>query len=267
MGSSNLNTKPSSTKQKAPCLYTNLSKFDVTCEKTNKIDIDKYFQLMKDEVIKMENPANLQSNEKYFKRSMSSGKIERKKKSSSQRPKDSRKRSSCDVSNILGNEKDKSKERSYGYFSYDLSGQVVQVGEHKDDRCLSKQKSWDLSISKVKGPSRFYEDYDDDDDDDDDFVRSYSAGDFKDSLNNNTRHHSRSMESFDDLNARHRESAMTHGKIYSVSEQNRRLRKKYFRKEKANSIEKVNVLSASVESIEKIFDRSLVLDEASSPLV
>lgn len=259
MGSSNLNlnTDSTATNQKAPCLYTNLAKLDVTCEKTNKIDIDKYFQLMKDEVIKMETPEN----EKYFKRSMSSGKIERKKKSSSQRPKDPRKRSSCDVS-MFRIEKDKSKERNYGYFSYDLSGQVVQVGEHKDDRCLSKQKSWDLSISKVKGPSRFYDEYEEHEE----LVRSHSAGDFKDALNNNTRLHSRSMESFDDLHSRHRESAMTHGKIYSVSEQNRRLRRKYFRKEKANSIDKVDVLSAGEERIEKLFERNLVLDDA-TPVV
>lgn len=256
MGSSNLNNKPTSTKQNTPCLYTNLSKLDVTCEKTNKIDIDRYFQLMKDEVIKMENPEN----EKYFKRSMSSGRIERKKKSSSQRAKDPRKRSSCDVSTLVGVEKDKSRERSYGYFSYDLSGQVVQVGEHKDDRCLSKQKSWDLSISKVKGPSRFYAEQEEHDE----MIRSYSAGDFKDTLNNNTKLHSRSMESFDDLNARHRESAMVHGKIYSVSEQNRRLRRKYFRKEKANSTEKVDSIQLDEDRIEKVFERSLVLDEAGS---
>lgn len=254
MGSSNLNTKPASAKPNAPCLYTNLSKLDVTCEKTNKIDIDKYFQLMKHEVIKMETPQN----EKYFKRSMSSGKIERSKKKNSQRAKDPRKRSSCDASSLVGAEKDKSKERSYGHFSYDLSGQVIELGEHKDDRCLSKQKSWDLSISKVKGPSRFCND----NDEPEELVRSYSAGDFKDTLNNNTRAHSRSMESFDDLNTRHRESAMVHGKIYSVSEQNRRLRRKYFKKEKANSMEKVDSMPGEDERIENIFERSLRLDDS-----
>jgi len=261
MGSSNLKTKTTSTKTKGPCLYTNLTKLDVTCEKTNKIDIDRYFQLMKDEVIKMENP-DIYSNENYLRRSMSSGKIERKKKAKKdQRPK----RSSCDVSALHAatREKDKSKERSHGCFSYDLSGQVVEVGEHKDadcDRRLSKQKSWDLSYSKVKGPSPFFDEeiYDNSQDD---LVRSYSAGDFKDTMNNNLKHHSRSMESFDNLHARHRENAMVHGKIYSVSEQNRRLRRKYFRKEKANSMEKVNVLSGEDDSIEAIFQRKLALKE------
>lgn len=266
------------TMQPQPCLYTNLSKLDVTCEKTNKIDIDRYFQLMKDELIKHETP-----DDRYICRSMSSGKIERerkKKNSSSSRPKSTRKHSMDAAKSLVGAEKDKSQQRTRGYFSYDLSGQVVEVGEHKDDRGLSKQKSWDLSSSKAKGASRYHAFGHDEH-----LHRSHSDGDFSDTLNNNSEttrafeleHHSRSME--EDLNRKHIESRhlesrhleSAHGKIYSVSEQNRRQRRKHFRKESkerrpssTTTGVKVNAMSSGDDediSLEEIFRRKLAISE------
>ena len=288
MGSSNLLSQShvgvnprGSTQTHQPCLYTNLSKLDVTCEKTNKIDIDRYFQLMKDELIKHESPTDLElgHGRGFVSRSMSGpGKIERserkKKNSSSSRPKSTRKHSMDAHKALVGAEKEYSAERSTrGQFSWDLSGQIVEVGEHKDDRGLSKQKSWDLSSSKAKGVSRYHAFGHDEH-----LHRSHSDGDFSDTLNNNNslaavadHEHSKSSESFQSLNRRHMESA--HGHACSVSEQNRRLRRKHYKKSRKSSTgssggggksPKANALSSGDDediSLEEIFRRKLEIHE------
>lgn len=63
------------------------------------------------------------------------------------------------------------------------------------------------------------------------FSNSFTSGDFRDLMNNND-------SDIEDLQSKHMESALNQGKLYSVSEENRKRRKKVFRDEKERKCSK-----------------------------
>ena len=72
-------------------------------------------------------------------------------------------------------------------------------------------KSFDIDYSLQMGDKRF--------------SNSYSSGDLRELMNNND-------ADAEDLQSRHMETALNQGKLFSVSEQNRKRRKKVFEKER-----------------------------------
>lgn len=243
--------------------------FNATCEVTNKINIDKFFELMKEEYHddKPKKQSQKSPLHKSLSRSVSSGSIEPLKNPSSvlnandivplspRRKKNMKKRISCDDKSLAIYAARNNIKHSDAYFNYDLSGHIIDSCEDKDgeNHHLSRQKSWDLSISKVKNPDS--SDEDDDcfvDDNNSDFSASYSAGDFKDLLNNNqVVKVSKSCNSVSDLGERHMHHAMVHGRIGSVSQQNRRHRRRLYKKKRKSSDEKVETRVADINGLMK----------------
>ena len=259
MGSSNFTNRSAAAKENSP--LSALRNLSTTCEVTNRIDIDKYFEVLKNECTKLD---KVRYSPRPFKRSESASMIETGFSSSGRRKKNLRKRISCDESKLFlksMSDKCKSTERKSS-FNYDVSGQIVDKhGEDKQypDHCaISRQKSYDLSSSKLKGTQSCCGE---NSGENSDLTVSYSEGDFKDFVNNNRMLQSKSCECISGLDERHREHAMIHGKIYSVSEQNRRLRKKYFaKKERKNSREqREQSIAYSADDLEVVFKRELTL--------
>lgn len=226
--------------------------FKATCDVTNKINIDKYFELMKEEFSNPNSPTVVKlptkSPRKVLSRSASSSTIEPVLQSnnnsiplSPRRKKNAKKRISYDEQSLAMLAARNSLPASDCYFNYDLSGQIIKSDNASDHHYnLSKQKSWDLSKSKERQPS------DDEDEDLSDLSLSYSPGDFrklKDENNNNNYNHqviksSKSCETISSLGERHKEYAMMQGKIGSVSEENRKRRRKLYRKSRRGSEER-----------------------------
>lgn len=73
-----------------PCLFTSMTQHDVTCDVTNRIDIDRYFQLMKDEMSRLKVDDGC-GDGREFRRSWSGSRAERRKR----KERDPKKRLSC----------------------------------------------------------------------------------------------------------------------------------------------------------------------------
>lgn len=243
MGSSSNNIKRQSAE--AVNLHLSLSElnnFSTTCKVTNRIDIDKYFEDLKKTYEKPRSPRRV------LRKSVSSSKIEVSTPNSSSRKKRStQKRRSIggELPDMDNNDSGISSPRqTAGYFNYDISkGHIVEVDkDENDEHCLiSRQKSFDLSSSKFKRSQSYQDDgvnNGSDEEDKMDLTASYSEGDFRDFVNNNNMMHSKSCSFLSNLHERHKEHAMLHGKIDSVSEQNRRTRRRYFRRDKKTSSDK-----------------------------
>lgn len=276
MGSSQLSTTVAHQKTK-PCplkaLGPGSGTFNATCEVTNKIDIDKYFELMKEEY-KDTKKGSRPPARKMLARSVSSGNIEPSPvidngknnyimAISPRRKKNMKKRISCDEKSLGIYAAKNNIKHSETYFNYDLSGHIVEqapAGTHIEDHHLSKQKSWDLSSSKVKNPEGSS-----DEDDKDELSLSYSSGDFRDVINNNEgMKPSKSCEVVSNLGERHKHHAMMQGKISSVSEQNRRLRRRYYnKKERKVSDEKMKTSSEDSSDLSRILNEKLIIDNVS----
>jgi len=234
---------------KPPSPLSVMRGISATCNVTNRIDIDKYFEALKLEVTKTEKTDK--SSKRVMRRSASSSKIEGLKSPSNNNTKRKVTRKlSSQLESSNNNEYLKRSTRKS--FNYDLSGQIINKKDiNEDNHCLmSRQKSWDLSSSKIKVKD-YQQDYNNNNDvennncENKDLASSYSAGDF---CNSKMEHpylaHSKSLEN--NLHLRHHEHAIAHGKIYSVSEQNRRHRRRYYRKKK-NSDEKEENLHESLD--------------------
>lgn len=255
--------------------------FRATCDVTNKINIDKYFELMKEEFTTTctisSSPKLPRSNRTTIGRSISSSKIESylsNKNSeaaplSPRRKKNAKKRISCDENSLAMYAAHNSMPKhSESYFNYDLSGQMVKGECHNsENHNISRQKSWDLSKSKRKNWSRDKSNVNDCDDVDKhlELSSSFSVSDFrdliKDSNNNDNVKSSKSCEAISSLGERHKEYAMMQGKIGSVSEENRRHRRKLYRKERKTSDEKSTSPSDDYEGrINHLLEKKLVID-------
>ena len=225
-----------------------IHKVTATCTVTNRIDIDKYFEVLKQECAKTEKPKN---GKRTVRRSASSGKID---VGNINKRKASRNKYEENDKDITGKNYPRtlSRKSSTG-LNYDLSGQVIDQNNNNNDHCLmSRQQSLDLNLSKVKTKNCC-------DNTKMDLTSSYSAGDFKDFVNNSRLVHSKSCECVSDLHLKHHEHAVVHGKIYSVSEQNRRHRRKYYQRRRFSGEEKVKGSQEKVRGIDP--DTTHVIDE------
>lgn len=252
--------------------------FKATCDVTNKINIDKYFELMKEEYSNpnsptmVKPPTSTRSPRKVLSRSASSSTIEPVTQSnndsvplSPRRKKNAKKRISCDEKSLsmLAARNSLPARKSDCYFNYDLSGQIIKSDNQSDHHYnLSKQKSWDLSKSKERQASD-----DDDDNDISDLSLSYSPGDFRKLKDENNNYHqkvikpSKSCETISSLGERHKEYAMMQGKIGSVSEENRKRRRKLYRKSRRGSDERPHSMGEdSIGRINHLLMEKLVID-------
>jgi len=277
--SENLQSTLSTSRTGVPCplgaLGPGSGQFRATCDVTNKINIDKYFELMKEEFTETSPTSKpLRSPRKTLGRSASSSTIEPVTFSnnpiplSPRRKKNAKKRISCDENSLkMYAARNIMHKHTENFFNYDLTGQMMKSEEeqHKQNHVLSKQKSWDLSNSK-----RRTEDSTSDDDEEvfvDDLSLSYSVGDFRkynaDKNNNNTIpvvKASKSCESISSLGERHKEYAMMQGKIGSVSEENRRRRRKLYRRGKKGSDERPASMIDDFGRINHLLKEKLVID-------
>lgn len=242
--------------------------FKATCDVTNKINIDKYFELMKEEYSNPNSPTTTaikppRSPRKVLSRSASSSTIEPLQHNinnnpfplSPRRKKNAKKRISCDENSLAKlAAKNNIPRKADCYFNYENP-----IENHH----LSKQKSLDLSRSKERRPVS------DDDEDNDvcDLSLSYSPGDFrklKDENNNNSQKilkSSKSCEAISSLGERHKEYAMMQGKIGSVSEENRKRRRKLYRKSRKGSDERPqSMVEDSSGRINHLLMEKLVID-------
>ena len=245
--------------------------FKATCEVTNKINIDKYFELMKEEYSVPNSPTMVKpprSPRKVLSRSASSSNIEPVMSNnnnsimlSPRRKKNAKKRISCDEKSLtlLAAQNINIPRKTDSYFNYDLSGQIIKSDHPTENHYLSKQKSWDLSKSKERQVS------DDEDNDVSDLSLSYSPGDFRklkdDNNNNRVLKSSKSFDTISSLGKRHKEYAMMQGKIGSVSEENRKRRRKLYRKSRRGSEERPHsMVEDSNGRINHLLMEKLVID-------
>ena len=247
--------------------------FKATCDVTNKINIDKYFELMKEEFSNPNSPTMVKpptrSPRKVLSRSASSSTIEPIPQSnndsiplSPRRKKNAKKRISCDEKSLsmLAARNSLPARKGDCYFNYDLSGQIIKSDNRSDHHYnLAKQKSWDLSRSKERD--------EDDDNNISDLSLSYTSGDFrklKDENNNNQNQvikPSKSCETISSLGERHKEYAMMQGKIGSVSEENRKRRRKLYRKSRRGSEDRPHSMGEdSIGRINHLLMEKLVID-------
>uniref|UniRef100_A0A7M5TTD3 Uncharacterized protein n=1 Tax=Clytia hemisphaerica TaxID=252671 RepID=A0A7M5TTD3_9CNID len=273
----------SNTRAGVPCplgaLGPGSGNFKATCDVTNKINIDKYFELMKEEYSNPNSPTFKppRSPRRTLGRSASSSNIEpvvlnnNSLPLSPRRKKNAKKRISCDEKSLAAmyTTRNTVPRKTESYFNYDLSGQIIPGEAHTENHTISRQKSWDLSKSKERKANNLS----DDDEELSELSLSYSGGDFrklahkKDENNNNAAvkksfvKSSKSCESISSLGERHKEFAMMHGKIGSVSEENRRRRRKQYRKSRKGSDERPSsMVEDSCGRINHLLMEKLVID-------
>jgi len=237
------------TKQNSP-----LSALRSLCPDSYSIDVDHYFEILKLQCASYDKPKISQ----YQRASSSDDELlsemcrRRKKRSSSNPPSLRRRTSTSALLYPLDNQSFTTHHQTYDHQVDKETGELVVFDKKsQEDFLLERQKSWDLHLSKKKGSCEIC-------------TERVSKADCSlaqafgvsnactiTSIQNNNLISLACKCSkellLDELYTRHLESAIVHGKINSVSQQNRRKRRKYFDKEKSKCDPEVDDICGALE--------------------